>query len=250
MTLKGKVALVTGAGRGIGEGISLCLAKYDAKIAVTDIDLSAAESVAAEIKAQGKEAIAVKLDVTSIDSIKEAVDLILREYGRIDILVNNAGISCRTKVDKITEEEWDRAVAINLKGAVFCSQAVLESMKRQKYGRIISISSMAGLAGSENEGPAYCATKAAMVGLTKSISRCYIYNGITANTIAPGPIASRLTAGEDVQKLYKELVDSMPLKKLGKPENIGEIVAFLSTEESEFITGATIEATGGELIIV
>lgn len=247
--LEGMVAIVTGAGRGIGESIAFCLARDKAKVIVIDINGDIAEKAAVKIREEGYEAFGIKADVTKEDDIKNAVNVVSNKYGKIDILVNNAGVAYKTGFEQLSAEEWDRVMDINLKGTFLCTHAVIKQMKDQGYGRIINISSMAGIMGSENVGAHYCASKAGIIGLTKYLSRNFAYYGITANAIAPGPIGSEMTEGFGKEE-YQILIDSMPMKRLGRPDNIGHIAAFLASKEAEFITGATIEASGGEIVVV
>lgn len=249
MTLNGMTAIVTGAGRGIGESIARALAENQAKVAVVDIDARLAEITTSRLKAEGFEAIGLRADITKEDDIKNVVDFILDKYGKIDILVNNAGVSGESKFENLTIEEWDRVINVNLKGTFLCSQAVIRHMKDQSYGRIINISSMAGIMGSENVGAHYCASKAGIIGLTKYLSRNYAYFGITVNAIAPGPIGSEMTVGFGSER-YQKLIESMPMRRLGRAKNIGDIAAFLASRESEFVTGSTIEASGGEIVVI
>lgn len=249
MNLEGSVAIVTGAGRGIGESIAQKLAEQNANVVLVDIDQSLVEKTARSISSQNHEVIALRADVTKAIEVRNAVSTVLGKYGKIDILVNNAGVAYKTRFEELSIEEWNKVMNINLTGAFLFSQSVIKLMKEKGYGRIINISSMAGIMGSENVGAHYCVSKAGIIGLTKYLSRNYAYYGITVNAVAPGPIGSDMTEsfGKDE---YQRLIDSMPMKKLGKPENIGDIVAFLASKEAEFITGATIEASGGEIVVL
>ncbi|MDO8685516.1 MAG: SDR family NAD(P)-dependent oxidoreductase [Clostridiales bacterium] len=249
MGLEGRVAIVTGAGRGIGESISRILAQNGARVVLVDIILDNAKKAADKITGSGGDAIGIRADVSKPEDVNDTVRTLIDKYGKVDILVNNAGVAYKTAFEELTIQEWDKVMDINLKGAFLFSQAVIKYMKEQRYGRIINISSMAGIAGSENVGCHYCASMAGLIGMTKYLSRNYAYYGITINAIAPGPIGSEMTEGFGSEE-YKVLIDSMPMKKLGRPENIGDIAAFLASEEAEFITGTTIEASGGEIVVV
>ena len=164
------------------------------------------------------------------------------------MLVNNAGIALVTKMENVSEKEWDRVMDVNVKGAFLLIQTMIGSMIKKGYGRIINISSMAGVMGSENAGVHYCTSKAALIGLTKYLSKSYIKNGITTNAVAPGPVKTEMVngLGEDI---VIKMIRNMPQGKLAEPEDIASIVAFLASDEASFITGAVIEASGGQLIV-
>ena len=244
MSLVGKVAIVTGAGQGIGRAISLSLAKKGAGLVIADINSETASKVAEVIRDTGGKAIAHKTDVSKVDEIKTLVNRTVQEFGTVDILVNNAGIFHTTPVEDITEEEWDRMMAINLKSVFFLSQQVLPFMKAKKSGRIISMSSLAGRMGGYANGVGYSASKAGIIGLTMALARRVAEFNITVNAVAPGTTESEIIKQISQEKL-DAIKESIPLKRLGKPENIAEVVAFLASEEAEFITGAVIDVNGG-----
>lgn len=244
MTMKGKVAIVSGAGQGIGKAIALSLSKNGANLAIADINDETASDVVKEIEATGGRAISVKTDVSKVDDIKNLVQKTVQEFGTVDILVNNAGILHATPIEDITEEEWDRMMAINLKSVFFMSQQVLPYMKAQKSGRIINISSLAGRMGGYANGLGYSASKAGIIGLTMGFARRVAEFNITVNAVAPGT-----TESEIIKKFSPESIETLrqtiPMKRLGKPENIADVVAFLASDASSFMTGAVIDVNGG-----
>ena len=244
MTMMGKVAIVSGAGQGIGRAIALSLSKNGANLAIADINDETASDVVKEIEATGGRAISVKTDVSKVDDIKNLVQKTVQEFGTVDILVNNAGILHATPIEDITEEEWDRMMAINLKSVFFMSQQVLPYMKAQKSGRIINISSLAGRMGGYANGLGYSASKAGIIGLTMGFARRVAEFNITVNAVAPGT-----TESEIIKKFSSESIETLrqtiPMKRLGKPENIADVVAFLASDASSFMTGAVIDVNGG-----
>lgn len=248
MPLKGKLAIVTGAGSGIGKATAELLAKKGADIVLMDLSLENLKNVEDKIKRLGVKTTGMNVDVSKQVEIRNAVDLAIAEYKKVDILVNNAGVAYGTPFEELTEQEWNKVMDVNLKSAFLCSQAVIKYMREQRSGRIINISSMAGVMGSENAGCHYCASKAGMIGLTKYLSKSYSCFGITVNAIAPGPVETGMTIGFG-EEGYKTLIESMPMKKLGKPEEIGCIAAFLASDEAGFITGTVIEASGGQTTV-
>ena len=242
INLSDKVAIVTGSGRGIGRAIALKLAENEATIVVNDIDRSA-QTVAEEIKATGKKSLAVTADVTSATDVANMVDTAIATFGRIDILVNNAGINCDQLLMRMSEEDWDKVLDVNLKGVFLCTKAVLRPMIKQHQGRIISIASIVGLAGNPGQAN-YAAAKAGIIGFTKSVAREVASRGITVNAIAPGFIDTEMT-----QKLSEnqrqELMSHIPLGYLGTPEDVAAAVAFLASDEARYITGQVLTVDGG-----
>lgn len=245
MKLKDKVALVTGAGQGIGRGIALALAREGAKVVVSDITDKAKE-VAKEIESFGSEALAVKADVRNSKETKEMVKTAIDKFGRIDILVNNAGIYPFKSLVDMEEEDWDKVLGVNLKGVFNCTKAVLPKMIEQKSGVIINISSIAGAVVGYSNLAHYSASKAGMVGFTKAAALELAQYGIRVNAIAPGAIE---TPGTKVLgEALKQVEQTVPLKRVGQPEDIANLVVFLASEASSYITGQLIIADGGYVI--
>jgi len=244
MESKGRIAIVTGGARGIGRAIVDAFAVRGVFSVIADIDLEAAEQVVQEILASGGEAIAIKTDLSQVDQIIKLVGQTVERYGRLDILVNNAGILSNTPYDRISEEEWDRVLAVNLKGVLFASSEALKPMIAQGWGRIISISSLAGRSGGISVGPAYVASKAALIGLTRHLAKKVARNGITVNAVAPGTTETDIIKGFNAEQMAA-INDSIPVGRLGKPVEIAATVAFLASESAAFITGAVIDVNGG-----
>ncbi len=248
MSFEKRVAVVTGAGspRGIGRSIALTLAKRGADVVVADLDLAGAEKVAGEIRALKGGAMAARVDVTKKESVDELVRQVLDRFGRIDILVNNAGITQPIKVMDMTEADWDRIMAVNLKGTFLCSKAVLPAMIRQGYGRIVNMSSVSAKRGGGVFGGAhYSAAKAGILGFAKALAREVAACGITVNSVAPGLIATDIRGGLESPERQKEMSRDIPVQRLGTPEEVAATVAFLASEEAAYITGEEIDINGG-----
>jgi len=239
-----RVAIVTGAGRGIGKSIAAALARTGVLPVIVDIDLAAAEQAAAELKAEGREAAAFKVDVSKVSELKSLVDEVARRFGSVDILVNNAGILNKTALEDLEEDEWDRVMDINLKSAVFLMKYATKYMKEKGWGRIVSISSLAGRMGGYSTGCAYSTSKAALIGLSMCIARKVAPFGITVNAVAPGTAETEMAKGFTPEELAK-LTASIPVGKLVKPEGIAAAVCFLASDSAEFITGAVLDVNGG-----
>jgi len=244
MIMDGKVAIVTGAGQGIGRAIALSLSEKGANLVIADINGKTAFEVVKEIEASGRKAISVQSDVSKVNDIKKIVKIAVQKFLTVDILVNNAGILHMTKIEDITEEEWDRMMSVNLKSVFFMSKQVLPYMKSQKSGRIINISSLAGRMGGYANGVAYSASKAGVIGLTMALARRVAEFDITVNAVAPGTVESEMIKQISAEE-RETLKQTIPLKRLGKPENIAEVVAFLASDASSFMTGAVIDVNGG-----
>src|SRR4030042_1721983 len=245
MDLSGKVALVTGSARGIGRAIALKLAEAGADIAVNDITAAAGplEEVVGEIKALGRRAMAVTADVSSSADVNPMVEAVAAAYGRIDILVNNAGVTRDQLIMRMTDEDWDTVLNIDLKSAFLCTRAVLRHMMKQRWGRIVSIASVVGMVGNAGQAN-YASAKAGIIGLTKSIAKEVGSRGITANAVAPGFIETRLTEQLD-EKQRQALMHRIPLGRVGTPRDVAEAVAFLASEEAKYITGQVLGIDGG-----
>ncbi|HBY59485.1 MAG TPA: 3-oxoacyl-ACP reductase [Solibacterales bacterium] len=239
--LTGQTAVVTGAAQGIGEGIARRLARAGARVAVADLNEEAALAAASGV---GANAFAVRLDVTSDESVQSAVAAIVQQTGRIDVWVNNAGIAGRTApVWEQTDEDWSRIVALNLTGVFYCCRAVLPHMRGRRYGRIVNIASIAGKEGNPNMS-GYSATKAGVIGLTKSIAKEVATDGICVNAVAPAVVRTKI-----LDQLTPEQVDYMtariPMRRTGAIEEIAAVVHFLASPDCSFVTGQTYDASGG-----
>lgn len=242
--LKGKTAIVTGSARGIGKAIAIKLAQMGANIVINDIPSSTeAETTANEVRALGVGAAVALGDVRNIDDVKNMVDLAVNEFGAVDILVNNAGVTRDNLMLRMSEEDWDLVMDINLKGAFNCIKTVVRPMMKQKSGSIINIASVSGVMGNAGQAN-YSASKAGLIGLTKTTAKEFAKKGIRANAVAPGFIESAMTdkLPEDVKAQY---LDSIPLMKFGKTEDVANVVAFLASDMSSYVTGQIINIDGG-----
>lgn len=245
MKLKGKVAIVTGSGQGIGREIALTLAKEGAKVVVTDLT-DKIHDIVKEIAALGSEALAIKVDVSRKNDTEEMAKKTLEKFGRIDILVNNAGIFPFKSFVEMKEEDWDKVLAVNLKGTFLCTKAVLPAMINQKYGKIVSISSIAGTVVGFSNLVHYCASKGGIVGFTKGLALELAQYGINVNAIAPGAIETPGSiAGMGGKEALKQFEQTIPLKRLGQPIDIANLAVFLASDDSSYITGQCIVADGG-----
>lgn len=243
MKLKGKVALVTGAAQGIGKSIALLLARNGADLVVSDVNLEKAEETSREIEAMGSKAMAIKVDVSRWEEVEKMVESILEKFGKIDILINNAGITRDKLILRMTEEDWDAVLNVNLKGTFNCTKAVVRHMAKQRSGKIVSIASVVGEMGNAGQAN-YSASKAGVIGLTKTIAREFAQRGINVNAIAPGYIETPMTEILP-EKVKEELKRLIPMERLGKPEDVAEAVLFLVSEESNYITGQVLNVNGG-----
>ena len=243
MKLAGKVALVTGAAQGIGKAVALLLARNGADIVVSDINLEKAEETAKEVQALGRKALATKVDVATLGDVEKMVEAILVQFGKVDILVNNAGIARDKLILRMTEEDWDAVLNINLKGTFNCTKAVVRHMSKQRSGKIVNIASVVGEMGNAGQGN-YAASKAGVIGFTKTIAREFAQRGINVNAIAPGYIETPMTDALP-DKAKEELKRLIPMDRLGKPEDVAEAVLFLVSEASSYITGHVLNVNGG-----
>lgn len=243
MELLGKVALVTGGAQGIGKAIALLLAKNGADVAISDINLEKAQETANEIQGMGKRSLALKANVSDFKEVEQIVEAIVGQLGRIDILVNNAGITRDRLILRMTEEDWDAVLDVNLKGTFNCTKAAVRYMSKQKSGKIVSIASVTGEMGNPGQAN-YGASKAGVIGFTKTIAREFAARGINVNAIAPGYIQTAMT--DAVPDRAKEMLKQMiPMERLGRPEDVAEAVLFLVSERSSYITGQVLNVNGG-----
>lgn len=247
MRLEGKVAIVTGGGSGIGKAIALALAREGAWIAVWDIREAEAERVAAEISAIGHSAMATRVDVSSGAEVKSTTRQVLDGWGRIDILVNNAGIAQVAPIEEINEADWDRILAVNLKGTFLCSQAVMGVMKRQRAGKIINLGSVSGKIGGIAVGAHYSASKAAVMCFTKSLARDLAPFGVNVNAIAPGVIETEMTQGITGGN-WDNYLSTIPLGRVGTVDEVAKVALFLASDESSYLTGEIIDVNGGQFM--
>ncbi len=244
MQLEGKVALVTGASRGIGKAVALMLAENGADIAVNFAgSTAAAEAVAAEIEKMGRRAILVQGDVSQTDVCAEMVDKVVKELGHIDILVNNAGITRDTLLMRMKEEDWDAVLNTNLKGVFNCTKAAVKYMAKQRSGSIVNISSVVALMGNAGQAN-YAAAKAGILGFTRSVAKEMAARGIRVNAVTPGFIKTDMTSVLS-EKVVAAMEASIPLARLGEPEDIAKAVLFLVSDNAAYITGHTLHVDGG-----
>lgn len=241
--LKDKVAVVTGASRGIGRSISLALAAEGARIVAVDLGLDEIEKVADEIRALGTEALAVQGNVTVTADAERMIEAAMEKFGRVDILVNNAGITKDGLLLRMKDEDWDAVLTVNLKGAFICSRAAAKVMAKQRSGRIINIASIVGQMGNAGQAN-YCASKAGLIGLTKSNARELAKRNVTVNAVAPGFIQTAMTEALS-EKVRQDLAAQIPMERLGTAEDIANAVVFLASERSGYITGQVIGVNGG-----
>jgi len=244
MSLAGKVAVVTGGSRGIGRAICLQFAEKGAKVVINYVSRSeAAEETKAQVEAMGGECVVVKFDVSKTSEVQEAFKAITAECGRIDILVCNAGVTRDGLLATMKEEAWDQVMAVNLKGAFNCIKAGCRPMMKQRWGRIVIITSVVGFAGNAGQAN-YSAAKAGLVGLTRSSAREFASRGITVNCVAPGYIDTDMTS-ELPEAVKEKILSEIPLGILGEPEDIAKAVTYLASDDARYVTGQAIHVNGG-----
>jgi len=243
MMLEGKVAAITGASRGIGRDMALMFASRGAKVVVSARNEEALGTLVDEIKASGGEALAVAGDVSVAEDANTLVESAVATFGRLDILVNNAGVTRDGLLLRMKDEDWDTVIDINLKGAFLCTRAAAKVMSKQKAGRIINISSVVGEMGNAGQAN-YCASKAGLLGLTKSVARELARRNVTVNAVTPGFIVTEMT-DELPEKNKQELTAQIPLGRLGQPEDIAHAVLFLASDQAVYITGQVLGVNGG-----
>ncbi len=243
MHLKGKTALVTGGAQGIGKAIAMALAKAGADVAVSDVNMEKAQETASEISALGVRSKAIGGNVAKSEEAVAMIDAAVTELGRLDILVNNAGITRDNLMMRMKDEDWDLVLDVNLKGSFNCAKAALKHMSKARSGRIINIASVVGAMGNAGQAN-YVASKAGLIGLTKTIAREYCSRGVTANAVAPGFIDTAMTQALP-EKVREELMKQIPLGRLGTADDVAAAVKFLASDAASYITGQVIHVNGG-----
>jgi NAD(P)-dependent dehydrogenase (short-subunit alcohol dehydrogenase family) len=243
MSLNNKIAIVTGAGQGIGRAIALKLAREGADVVVAEWNSKTGAQTAKEVEAIGRKAMSIPVDVADQRQVKEMVSQILSHWGRVDILVNNAGFDRFGSLLKIKEEDWDAVVGVHLKGTFNCIQAVVPPMIEKQSGKIVNMSSIWGRIGAVAE-ISYASAKAGIIGLTKSVARELGRYQINVNVVLPGLILTP-TIAKMAEKYQNMIIENTPMKRIGQPEEVANVVAFLASDEASFMTGATVEVSGG-----
>ena len=246
---EGKVAIVTGAGQGMGRAVAERLAAAGAIVSVNDVDADSADRTVSVLQKGGAEAVAVPGSVTSTQQVSDMLELTLSRFGRVHILINNAGVLRPTKVIDIEEDEWDFVVDVNLKGTYLCSRAVLPTMREIGWGRIVNFSSTAGKNVSTVGGAHYTAAKAGILGFTRHLAKEEASYGVTVNSVCPGLIDTEMVRTTIDDSRTKEYADSFPINRLGQPSEVAELVAFLASDRAAYITGASLDINGGDLMI-
>ena len=247
--LSGRVAIVTGAGGGLGRAIALRLASGGARVLVNDLSPMAAQRTLAELEGRGHEAAAMAGDVSAADDIRRVVERARERFGAIHVLVNNAGVLRSSRVADIEEEEWDFVIRVNLKGTYLCSRAVLPAMREQGWGRIVNVSSAAGRSTSTVGGAHYTASKAGVLGFTRHLAREVAGDGITVNAVCPGPIDTDMVRSNISEAQARAYTERIPISRLGEPCEVAELVSFLASDRSAYITGASLDINGGSLML-
>ncbi len=246
MTLNGRVSIITGASQGIGEAIALSLAEDQATVILVDIQKDKLDEVADKIKARKGSAFSYNADVSQSDQVTELVEHVIKDHQKVDFLVNNAGITRDSLLLRLKEQDWDSVIAVNLKGVFNCSKAVIRNMISNRFGRIVNISSVVGLMGNVGQ-TNYSASKAGVIGFTKSLAREVAARGITVNAVAPGYIATAMTESlsEEVKSAFVELI---PMRRFGTPDEVAQVVKFFLSEKASYITGQVLGINGGMLM--
>ena len=246
MSLEGRVAIVTGAAQGIGRAIAETLAEAGADVVVADLDPTRSKETVAAVENAGRKALNLKVNVADANDTKAMAEQILKDWGKIDILVNNAGITRDGLLLRMKEEDWNVVLQVNLNGTFHCTKAVLQPMTKQRYGRIVNIASIVGAMGNVGQAN-YAASKAAVIGFTKTVAREYASRNVTVNAVAPGFIDTAMTQGLAAE-VKEALQKQIPLARLGTPADIANAVRFLVSEDASYITGHVLHVNGGMLM--
>ena len=246
MSLQGRVAIITGAAQGIGRAIAEALAHAGADIAVADLDTGRSADTVAAVEKIGRRALNIKVNVADANDTKAMAEHVIKTWGKIDILVNNAGITRDALLLRMREEDWNLVLQVNLNGTFNCTKAVLQPMTKQRYGRIVNIASIVGAMGNVGQAN-YAASKAAVIGFTKTVAREYASRSVTVNAVAPGFIDTAMTQGLPTE-VKEALQKQIPLGRLGTPADIAAAVQFLVSDEAGYVTGQVLHVNGGMLM--
>lgn len=246
MRLFDKVAIITGAGKGIGRATAIKFAAEGAHVIVSDVDMTSIDETVNEIQAAGGDALGFKVNITDKQEVTAMTQAVFEKYGRIDVLVNNAGIILDAQLSKMTDEQFDKVIDVNLKGTYLCTKAVVDIMLAQKSGVILNASSIVGIYGNFGQ-TNYAATKFGVIGMTKSWAKELGRKGIRSNVVCPGFIATTILTAMP-EKVIKAMEEKVPLGRLGTPEEIANVYAFLASDEASYVNGAVIEVSGGTVI--
>ncbi|MBU0503450.1 MAG: 3-oxoacyl-[acyl-carrier-protein] reductase [Candidatus Omnitrophota bacterium] len=247
MRLKDKVALVTGGGRGIGRQIALTLAQEGADIVIWDVNLQEAEKACVDIQALGRKTLSAQVDVTDYVKVEEAINKILDKFTKVDILINNAGITRDNLLLRMSQQDWDAVLGVNLKGTFNCIRAASRVMIKQRSGKIVSIASIIGIIGNPGQAN-YSASKAGIIALTKTAAKELASRGINVNAIAPGFIQTDMTAKLS-EGVREKMLAAIPLARMGSPADVASACLFLASQEADYITGQTIVVDGGMVMV-
>jgi len=247
MRFKDKVVLITGAAQGIGEATAIAFARERARVALADLNLDGVLQVKEKIDKIGGETLALKVDISNPAMVNEMMKKTVDHFGRLDILVNNAGIIARGVIEDVTDEMLDKVLSVNFKGVFYCCRAAVPIMKKQKYGKIVNVSSITAKRGDNTTAPCYGASKGAILTLTRSLARQLGPFGINVNAVAPHAIDTPMMKYWD-EKKRKAVIESLPVRRMGKPEDVAHAILFLSSDEASFITGETLNLNGGYLM--
>jgi 3-oxoacyl-[acyl-carrier protein] reductase len=246
MRLKGKVAIITGGANGIGRETAFTFVQEGASVVVADFDATTGEEVVTQLTGEGGRAVFQQVDVSDQESVKQMVNGAIEAFGRIDILINNAGITRDAMLKKLTAEQWQQVIDVNLSGVFYCTQAVLPHMTEQGSGKIINTSSIVGVHGNIGQ-TNYAATKAGVIGMTKTWAKELGRKGINVNAVAPGFVETGMVA-KVPEKVIQQMVEKVPLQRLGKPSDIANAYLYLASNESDYISGTVLEVNGGMVI--
>jgi len=246
MELRGRKALVTGGGRGIGRAIALRLAKGGADVALFEVDAESGQATALAVEEMGVHSLHLGVDISLQGEVEKGVEEIVRRWGGVDILVNNAGITRDNLIMRMTSQDWEDVLGVNLRGAFYCTKAVLRGMMKRRWGRIVNVSSVVGKMGNAGQAN-YVSSKAGLLGLTKAVAKEVATRGITVNAVAPGFIETEMTRSLS-KRVRDSFLSQIPLQRAGLPEDVANLVFFLCTEEGGYITGQAINVDGGMLM--